>query len=259
MSKSETDLHWNARALSEPGNATVNISDTVQRDLELDFVFANLPAAERVLEIGCGNGYVTDLLRKRVKHIDAFDLAENMIERARNVYGETNNRFFCGNLLDRATCSPQAYDVIVCIRVLINLRNLDEQIAGLGNLAHWLKPGGKLILIEGFLDGFDALNRLRAECDMPGFSPAAINRYPYLAQLKPTIDRWFDNTAEFHTGMFDFLTRIIYPRVAGIDQLDVKAEFQRRVGPVVGLVNPDALRHLGRERGFALIRRAEPR
>ena len=40
MSKSTTDLHWNARAATERDETKVNIADTVQRDLELDFVFA---------------------------------------------------------------------------------------------------------------------------------------------------------------------------------------------------------------------------
>ena len=192
MPKSNTDLHWNARALSERDDTKVNIGDTVQRDLELDFVFAHLPAAGGVLEVGCGNGYVTQQVRSQVKHVDAFDFAENMVERARATYGETNNRFFHGSVLDRATCEAQAYDAAVCVRVLINLRGLDEQAAGLDNIAHWLKPGGRLILIEGFRDGFDELNRLRADCGMPALVPAAINYYSYVTQLRPTMDRWFE-------------------------------------------------------------------
>ena len=72
-----------------------------------------------------------------------------MIERARSRYGEKNNRFFHGSVLDRKTCEAQSYDVAVCVRVLINLRNLNEQVTAIDNIAYWLKPGGKLILIEG--------------------------------------------------------------------------------------------------------------
>ena len=255
MPKSNTDLHWNARALSERDDTKVNIGDTVQRDLELDFVFAHLPAAGGVLEVGCGNGYVTQQVRSRVKHVDAFDFAENMVERARATYGETNNRFFHGSVLDRATCEAQAYDAAVCVRVLINLRGLDEQAAGLDNIAHWLKPGGRLILIEGFRDGFDELNRLRADCGMPALVPAAINYYSYVTQLRPTMDRWFDSVGEFHTGMFDFLTRVIYPRLVGPEQVDGAREFHRNIEPVARCFNPAGMQHLARARGFALVRR----
>lgn len=256
MRKSKADRHWNARALSEPDDAKVNIGDTVQRDLELDFVLAHLPAAGRVLEVGCGNGYVTRQLRERVAQVDAFDALENMVVRARATYGETNNRFFLGSLLDRTTCEERVYDAVVCVRVLINLRGLDEQRTGLDHMARWLKPGGKLILVEGFRDGFDALNRLRADCGMPALVPAAINHYAYLAQLRPAIDRWFDCAAEFHTGMFDFLTRIVYPSLVGPDQADGPGEFHCRIVPVVRRFNPAEMRHLARVLGFALVRRA---
>src|SRR5258708_90790 len=144
MSKSNTDRHWNERALNENDDARVNIADTVQRDLELDFIFSQLPAEARVLEIGCGNGYGTR-----------------------------------------------------------QLRDVGEQAAALGNMARWLKPGGKLFLMEGFADGFDALNGLRRECDLPDLVPAAINFYSSVAQLMPFIERSFTVADQFHTGMFD--------------------------------------------------------
>ena len=167
MPKSSTDLHWNQRATSEKDDKLVNFHDIVQRDLELDFVFKHVPAKGRVLEIGCGNGFVTQQLRERCEWVDGFDFAENMIERARTTYGETNNRFFHGSVLDPATNAASAHSCVVCVRVLINLQNIEQQRTAIANMADWLSPAGKLILIEGFLDGFDALDRLRVEQLVP--------------------------------------------------------------------------------------------
>jgi SAM-dependent methyltransferase len=255
MTKSNTDRHWNERALSERDDARVNIHDTVQRDLELDFIFAQLPADGRVLEIGCGNGYVTRQLRERARHVDAFDFAENMVARARANYGETNNRFFHASVLDAAACEAGAYDAAVCVRVLINLRDAAEQASALGNIAGWLKPGGKLILVEGFTDGFDALNGLRRKCDLPDLVPAAINFYSPLAELKPVIERRFEIADEFHTGMFDFLTRIVYPRLVGPDQVGGSDDFHRKIDLVARRFNPTEMQPLARVRGFALVNR----
>jgi SAM-dependent methyltransferase len=259
MSKSPTDRHWNERALSEGDDAKVNIYDTVQRDLELDFVLANLPPVGRVLEVGCGNGYATRQIRERTGFVDAFDFSENMIERARAVYGEANNRFFHGSVIESATCAANAYDAAVCARVLINLRDLREQAAAIDNLARWLRPSGKLILVEGFRDGFETLNRIRRDCGMPDIVPAPINYYSHLAELWPTIERWFEVADQFHTGTFDFLTRLVYPRLVGPDRVDDGDEFRGKIQAVARRFNPPDLKPLARVRGFALIKReAEP-
>ncbi|MBV8507103.1 MAG: class I SAM-dependent methyltransferase [Alphaproteobacteria bacterium] len=255
MRKSSTDLHWDQRAITESDDARVNIHDTVQRDLELEFIFSHLPRSGRILEIGCGNGYVTQQLRGRIEHVDAFDFSENMIERARSVYGECNNRFFHGSVIDSAACTPETYAAAVCTRVLINLRDLREQAIALANIACWLRPGGKLVLVEGFRDGFSALNRLRRGIDLPDIIPAAINFYSALAELEPFIDSQFDVVARFHTGMFDFLTRIIYPRLVGPDQVDTVGEFHHKIAAVAQRFNPPDMEPLARVRGFALVKR----
>ena len=256
MDKSNTDRHWNERALTESDDARVNIADTVQRDLELQFIFSQLPADARVLEVGCGNGYVTRQLRERVRHVDAFDYAENMVARGRANYGETNNRFFHASVLDSNSCEAGAYDAIVCVRVLINLRDGREQASAIDNMAGWLKPGGKLILLEGYTDGFGALNELRRKCDLPDLVPAAINFYSSIAELKPVIERSFTIADEFHTGMFDFLTRVVYPRLVGPDQVGASDDFHRKIDIIARQYNPAAMQPLARVRGFALIKRA---
>jgi len=256
MSKSDTDRHWNDRALTEGDDARVNIADTVQRDLELQFIFSQLPGDARVLEVGCGNGYVTRQLRERVRHVDAFDYAENMVARGRANYGETNNRFFHASVLDPDACEAGAYDAAVCVRVLINLRDCGEQATALGNIARWLKPGGRLILVEGFTDGFDALNELRRKCELPDLVPAAINFYSSIAELMPVVDRSFTMAEQFHTGMFDFLTRVVYPRLVGPDQVGGSDDFHRKIDVVARQYNPSAMQPLARVRGFTLIKRA---
>ena len=257
MLKSSTDLHWNRRALAEEDEARVNIHDTVQRDLELDFVLAHLPQSGRVLEVGCGNGYVTRQIRERCAWVDAFDFAENMIDRARRSWGERNNRFYHGSVLDPATCEATAYTAAVCVRVLINLQSLAEQVSAIDNIAGWLVPGGKLILVEGFRDGFDALNRLRHDIDLPDIVPAAINYYSYLAELRPAIDTRFEVVDSFHTGMFDFLTRIVYPRLVGPDQVESAGDFHDKIASVARSFNPADTMPLARVRGFALVKRGE--
>ncbi len=254
MVKSDTDKHWNERARSETDVAKVNIDDTVQRDLELQFVFKNLERGARVLEVGCGNGYVTQQLRERVAFVDAFDFAENMVERAKELYGETNNRVFHDSVLDPESAKGP-YDIAVCIRVLINLRDLNEQAKAVQNIAGLLKPGGKLILIEGYREGFDAISAFRTGVGMSPLRPASINYYSALSEMVPVLQRDFTIADTFHTGLFDFLTRIVYPSLVGPDQATQAGEFHSKVEKIVRAHNGPDLAAFARLHGFLLVKR----
>lgn len=252
--KSETDKHWNERARSEVDAAKVNIDDTVQRDLELKFVFRNLDPGARLLEVGCGNGYVTQQLRQRVAFVDAFDFAENMIERGKKLYGETNNRFFHDSVLDPENAQGP-YDAAVCIRVLINLRDLSEQERAVQNIAGLLKPGGKLILMEGYREGFDHISSFRTSVGMPALKPASINYYSALSEMIPVLQRNFVVADTFHTGLFDFLTRIVYPSLVGPETAGHAGEFHSKIEPIVRAHDGPDLARFARLHGFLLIRR----
>jgi len=254
MKKSPTDLFWNQRVLDETDDTKVNIADTVQRELELEFVSRNLPSSSNLLEVGCGNGYATQRFRDVVRHVDAFDLSENMIARARQLYGERNNRFFCDNVLTGEDVAPP-YDVIICIRVLINLGGLEEQKVAIQNMASWLRHSGRLILVEGFRDGFDELNKLREQAGIEKLNPAEINFYSYVDALMPTVAKDFTRDEEFHTGMFDYLTRVVYPALVGAENATGMSDFHHRIKPLVKVFNPDEFQNLARLRGMVLTRR----
>jgi SAM-dependent methyltransferase len=254
MSKTATDQFWNQRAVELPDEARVNIADTVQRDFELEFITRQLSPGSRMLEVGCGNGYVTAQIRERVGFVDAFDYAENMVERARSRHGETNNRFFHDNLL-RPSLTKGPYDAALCVRVLINLRNTEEQIQAVRNIAGLLRPGGRLILIEGYRDGFDTLNELREKSGLAPANPAPINFYSYLSELMPTILELFAIEATFNTGLFDLLTRVVYPSLVGADKATEPGEFHEKIAPIVSHVNSPELARYARVHGFALAKK----
>jgi SAM-dependent methyltransferase len=252
--KSSTDKYWNDRAVTEPELARVNMQDTVQRDLELKFVFAHLWPTARLVEVGCGNGFVSQQLRTRVAHVDAFDYAENMVERARETYGETNNRFFHDNLLEpKHTRAP--YDIALCVRTLMNLRNLQEQKLAVKNLANMLPSNGRLILIDGFRDGFEVLTSFRQAIGLPPVIPAAHNFHCYVAEIMPTIDEHFLVEQTWNTGLYDFLTRVVFPQLVGAENATKPGDFHSKIEPIVRAYDEPAMARFARVRGFLLSRR----
>jgi ubiquinone/menaquinone biosynthesis C-methylase UbiE len=251
ITKTATDLHWNARASSVASDVEVNIMDVFQREFEYDYVCKYLTPDMRVLEVGCGNGFSTRRFRPLVQHVDAFDFAENMIERARATVGEKNNRFFHDNVLaPKHIRGP--YDAVICVRVLINLANLDQQKQALANMKRCLKPRGILILVEGFTEGFTEITRLRNEVGLPPVTPASINFYSSIDDLASELHDGLTQVDTFHLGSYDFLTRVLYPLIVGADQVAHNSNFCEKCVKLARAFNPDAFAACSRIRGFVL-------
>src|SRR5258706_5194519 len=235
--KTATDIHWNERAASVKDDVEVNIMDVFQRELEYEHVCRHLQKHMVVLETGCGNGYSTQRFRDLVKHVDAFDYAETMIARAKSSVGETNNRFMLDNVL-RPRGISGSYDAVLCIRVLINLRDVDEQRTALRNLMGFVKRGGLLILVEGFREGFEALSELRGHMGLPPLEPAKINFYTRVSDLLPMIEEQFKLESSFHLGAYDCLTRVHYPMVVGAKNARHNTVFSERSAQLAKVLDP---------------------
>jgi hypothetical protein len=64
----------------------------------------------------------------------------------------------------------------------------------------------------------------------------------------------FDVVEEFHLGMYDYLTRVVYPLVAGPDNVQHNTVFSERCHSLARAFNPDVFKDLSRMRGFVLRR-----
>jgi SAM-dependent methyltransferase len=249
--ESFADKYWNMRSQTIEKDIDVNTMDVFQRNLEYEYILPYIKPNMDILEVGCGNGYSTSVFRKIAKHVDSFDYTENMIKRAKKVFKETNNRFYVDSLLEPKHTTKK-YELVLCIRVLCNLRDVNEQLLAIKNLASFIDNNGSLILLEGFSNGFSELNLIRSKVNLPNLKPAKNNYYSSVNDLLPILEHDFVIEQEIHTGSYDYLTRYVYPYLVGNDKIKRNTEFHEKAYSLAKAYNPELFRHLSRIYGFVL-------
>src|SRR3989338_6033779 len=114
-----------------------------------------LKGNERVCDIGCGTGALEEALF--ILHpslsMDACDISDRMVERARKKLGENDNlSFFVGDFL-KIPFEKEKYDLLFSLSNFHYFKN-PEAVLRKGH--DIVKPEGELILVDWCRDGFRA-------------------------------------------------------------------------------------------------------
>jgi len=134
---------------------------------EIEMIKQRIPEGAAVLDVGCGEGEGT-LVYASVSGVEirGIDFSDTRLRKAtERLAGHDNVTFQQVNLLEDYTLDAQ-FDIAITQRCLINLLEWPLQLAALKGLLQWLKPGGRLIMLEGSKPGVDALNKARAAFGM---------------------------------------------------------------------------------------------
>ncbi|OIQ17376.1 trans-aconitate 2-methyltransferase [Lacinutrix sp. MedPE-SW] len=103
-----------------------------------------LQANQKILDIGCGPGYLIDFLPDA--DYTGIDIDANYIKTAKERY--PNDTFYCTAVEDFNLEAPNTFDVVIAAGVIHHLT--DAQTSRLFELAKKaLKPNGRLITLDG--------------------------------------------------------------------------------------------------------------
>ncbi|MFC1967373.1 class I SAM-dependent methyltransferase [Chloroflexota bacterium] len=97
------------------------------------FFADNIAAGDSVLDIGCGNGFLTSDIAGKAGAVTAVDMSQANIDFARRNFNRDNIEYICGD----ATCLEMGrkFDVITLSNVLEHIENRIEFLRKTGELA----------------------------------------------------------------------------------------------------------------------------
>jgi len=173
--------YWENNAKTYKNSHWVSWGDNFAIELEIDNISKFINDNDYVLDVGCANGYASIEQYKRHKiKLTGIDYSEKMIEyanenkKAKRILGDIN--FEVGNILN-LRFEESTFNIVYTTRVLINLRNWEEQIKGIEECIRVTKNGGKIILSEAFWEPLMLLNTLRIIKGLEPLVEHDFNRY----------------------------------------------------------------------------------
>jgi ubiquinone/menaquinone biosynthesis C-methylase UbiE len=217
----EIKAFWAQQARTHGLSPAASWSDVSVLDLEVQEITKRLADGDRILDVGCGNGFSTvqfaSQKRVSIKGIDYIrESIEQANERLQALSGPLRGsaEFAVGDLttLDEPA---EAYDKVIAIRVIINLGGWEAQRTALRALGRIVKPAGLLLLSEATLQGWTKLNAFRAEWGLAAISMPPFNTYLDEAQVIAALAPSFELLELVNFASTYFVgTRVLKPLLA---------------------------------------------
>lgn len=166
--------HYRKEAELHGKDASSTMRDATTRGREvagvlrvLEWLKAEGHPTQNLVDIGCGNGYLLEVIRERDPKIEltGLEYTPDMVEIAagRNVPR-------CPILQGDVRALPfgdRSWDLAVTERCIINVMDRADQERSLREVGRVLRPGGHFLCIEAFTDGLSQLNEARDELGLP--------------------------------------------------------------------------------------------
>jgi len=181
--------------------------------VEIELIKQRIASNSKILDAGCGEGEGT-LAYSSIPGIKvhAADLSETRIKKAAERLKKCNNVILKKVDFLGQYCLDDDYDSVISQRFLTNLVGWELQKKVLLKLMAMLKPGGRLLMLEGSKQGAESLNKLRA---VLGLEPIPVKWHNVFFDDDALLDFMWQNHYELveedGLGAYFFLTRGIRP------------------------------------------------
>jgi ubiquinone/menaquinone biosynthesis C-methylase UbiE len=218
------------------------------RELEIDTAAAEMRDGMAILDVGCGLGYAVCQYANKFKlKAHGIDYAEAMIAGAQNLVAANYPQlipyvqFAQASVLD-LPYETNTFGVVTSHRCLMALLDWELQKKALLEIHRVLRPGGKLVLMEGTFEGLAKLNETRQLFGLEPIAPDGRDRLITLkfheAELRAFCAPHYDLQRIQRFGMYYFLTRVVQPLLVAPDKPSYEHKLNE-VARAIARVIPD--------------------
>jgi SAM-dependent methyltransferase len=191
MTKDHIKEYWESQASIHGDSHWASWGDNWMIDLEINTISKYIKNGDRVLDIGCANGYSTFKQAElhKLSSIDGVDFSKNMIAHAKKQKKNLScNINFNEGDIRKLEFQDNTFDIVYTTRVLINLPTWEQQMKAISECIRVVKPNGIVILSEGFWEPLMLLNAMRSLKNLPPLVEHDFNRYLKLSILEKHLE-----------------------------------------------------------------------
>jgi ubiquinone/menaquinone biosynthesis C-methylase UbiE len=213
--------YWDSKAEKLKTDPSATMKDVFLRDLEITAISSRLLADDKLLDMGCGNGFGSLKFAEHCKSVLALDYSDKMINMARNGIARSklkNIQANVGNILELENYNSNGFTAVSSVRCLINLPNEDLQFHSIKQMAGVLITGGKLFLCEGIAENFEAINNMRQQVDLHPIKLDWHNHLFVKNNLEGELGKYFLIEERIDFGEYYFLSRVVHPLFSAPDE-----------------------------------------
>ncbi len=176
-------------------------------EIESDAILEHLKESDRVIDIGCGEGESTIKYLKKVKELIALDYSMTRLEKLKDKNDQIITLQMDMRELSFDTIKKK-FTKAITQRSLINLNNFDEQKAVIKGIHSILVDDGKYIMLEGFTEGVETINKIRSYFKLQAIEVKWHNLFLNKKELLEHIRPYFrlEYTRDF--SLYFFITRV---------------------------------------------------
>jgi len=211
-SVADIKTYWQERAVNDVPEDAVTHPDFWLRWLEIELIKKYVKGSQRVLDVGCGNGYTTRQIADLVDWVIGIDNSPEMIKRAKEETVDFENiDYAVDDIMAYKAVNKSFFDTVISERCLINLTSFEDQKKAIDNITSVLKPGGFFIFCEVSSNARQRVNDLRKDMGLNEMPDIWHNLNFDENQVVEYLKKDYLLKDRKSTGIYDFFSRIVHP------------------------------------------------